>query len=206
MAQSTTGKKPNILILWGDDIGYWNISHYSKGMMGYQTPNIDRVAKEGATFTDWSSHKAAPPVAPASSGLRSGAGIGSGLTKVGMPGATVGLPEGRPDHCRIAEAARLRRRSVRQEPSRRSRRIPAEARARLRPVLRQPVSLERRRRAGTPQLCLGESGLEAGWRPHGVLHCVADGKGRRADRGHGRPPPEKRMESVDGEITAAALA
>jgi arylsulfatase A-like enzyme len=45
--------KPNILIIWGDDIGYWNISHYSKGMMGYQTPNIDRVAYEAATFTDW---------------------------------------------------------------------------------------------------------------------------------------------------------
>jgi arylsulfatase A-like enzyme len=45
--------KPNILIIWGDDIGYWNISHYSKGMMGYQTPNIDRIAQEGATFTDW---------------------------------------------------------------------------------------------------------------------------------------------------------
>src|SRR6266513_2950835 len=46
-------KKPNILILWGDDIGYWNISAYNQGMMGYKTPNIDRVAKEGALFTDW---------------------------------------------------------------------------------------------------------------------------------------------------------
>ena len=40
-------KKPNILILWGDDIGIWNISHFSRGMMGYQTPNIDRVARKG---------------------------------------------------------------------------------------------------------------------------------------------------------------
>src|SRR3981189_3986238 len=46
-------KKPNILILWGDDIGIWNISHFSRGQMGYQTPNIDRVAKEGVTFTDY---------------------------------------------------------------------------------------------------------------------------------------------------------
>jgi len=46
-------KQPNILILWGDDIGFWNISHNSRGMMGYRTPNIDRVATEGATFTDW---------------------------------------------------------------------------------------------------------------------------------------------------------
>src|SRR5262245_42235833 len=47
------GKKPNILILWGDDIGYWNLSAYNQGMMGYNTPNIDRIAKEGALFTDW---------------------------------------------------------------------------------------------------------------------------------------------------------
>ena len=46
-------KKPNILIIWGDDIGQSNISAYSKGLMGYQTPNIDRVAKEGILFTDY---------------------------------------------------------------------------------------------------------------------------------------------------------
>ena len=46
-------KQPNILILWGDDIGMWNVSKYSQGMMGYRTPNIDRIGEEGATFTDW---------------------------------------------------------------------------------------------------------------------------------------------------------
>ena len=46
-------KKPNILILWGDDIGQFNISAYNRGMMGYKTPNIDRIANEGALFTDW---------------------------------------------------------------------------------------------------------------------------------------------------------
>ena len=45
--------KPNILVIWGDDIGWANISAYNHGMMGYQTPNIDRIAKEGAMFTDW---------------------------------------------------------------------------------------------------------------------------------------------------------
>ena len=45
-------EQPNILIVWGDDIGYWNISAYNHGMMGYQTPNIDRIANEGALFTD----------------------------------------------------------------------------------------------------------------------------------------------------------
>ena len=46
-------KKPNIVIIWGDDIGWFNISAYNQGMMGYKTPNIDRIAKEGAMFTDW---------------------------------------------------------------------------------------------------------------------------------------------------------
>ena len=49
---SAQQKKPNILVIWGDDIGFWNISAYNQGMMGYKTPNIDRVAKEGALFTD----------------------------------------------------------------------------------------------------------------------------------------------------------
>src|SRR5678816_4511869 len=46
-------KKPNILIIWGDDIGWFNISANNQGIMGYRTPNIDRVAKEGCNFTDW---------------------------------------------------------------------------------------------------------------------------------------------------------
>ena len=50
---SAFAAKPNILVIWGDDIGWSNISVYNHGMMGYQTPNIDRIAKEGAMFTDW---------------------------------------------------------------------------------------------------------------------------------------------------------
>ena len=46
-------KKPNILIIWGDDIGQFNVSAYNRGAMGYKTPNIDHIAKEGALFTDW---------------------------------------------------------------------------------------------------------------------------------------------------------
>jgi len=46
-------QKPNILVIMGDDIGYWNISAYNRGMMGYRTPNIDRIASEGAIFTDY---------------------------------------------------------------------------------------------------------------------------------------------------------
>ena len=52
VGQAAAQEKPNIVVVWGDDIGYWNISAYNQGMMGYQTPNIDRIAEEGALFTD----------------------------------------------------------------------------------------------------------------------------------------------------------
>jgi arylsulfatase A-like enzyme len=60
-------EKPNILIIWGDDIGWYNISAYNHGVMGYRTPNIDRVAKEGAMFTDWYGQQSLRPVGPPSS-------------------------------------------------------------------------------------------------------------------------------------------
>jgi arylsulfatase A-like enzyme len=51
--QVNAQKKPNILVIFGDDVGYWNVSAYNRGMTGYKTPNIDRLAKEGALFTDY---------------------------------------------------------------------------------------------------------------------------------------------------------
>src|SRR5438067_8507250 len=82
-------KKPNILILWGDDIGMWNISHFSRGMMGYRTPNIDRIAEEGVTFTDYYSQQSC--TAGRACFICGQNPVRTGLTKVGMPGATVGL-------------------------------------------------------------------------------------------------------------------
>jgi arylsulfatase len=82
-------KRPNILILWGDDIGIWNVSHFSRGMMGYRTPNIDRVAVEGAMFTDYYSQQSC--TAGRACFITGQNPVRTGLTKVGMPGATVGL-------------------------------------------------------------------------------------------------------------------
>jgi arylsulfatase len=87
--QTMATKQPNILILWGDDIGMWNISHYSRGMMGYQTPNIDRIAEQGVTFTDWYGQQSC--TAGRACFITGQNPIRTGLTKVGMPGATVGL-------------------------------------------------------------------------------------------------------------------
>jgi arylsulfatase A-like enzyme len=83
------GKKPNILILWGDDIGIWNCSFFSRGMMGYRTPNIDRIANEGVAFTDYYSQQSC--TAGRACFICGQNPIRTGLTKVGMPGATVGL-------------------------------------------------------------------------------------------------------------------
>ena len=60
-------KKPNILILWGDDIGTWNVSYFSRGMMGYRTPNIDRVANEASPSPTTTASRAVRPAAPPSS-------------------------------------------------------------------------------------------------------------------------------------------
>src|SRR5687768_5515446 len=82
-------KKPNILILWGDDIGYWNISAYNRGMMGYQTPNIDRIANEGALFTDWYGQQSC--TAGRACFITGQSGFRTGMLKVGLPGAKEGL-------------------------------------------------------------------------------------------------------------------
>jgi arylsulfatase A-like enzyme len=82
-------KKPNILIIWGDDIGGFNISAYNHGMMGYKTPNIDRIAREGALFTDWYGQQSC--TAGRAAFITGQSPIRTGLTKVGLPGAPEGL-------------------------------------------------------------------------------------------------------------------
>jgi arylsulfatase A-like enzyme len=81
--------RPNILVIWGDDIGITNLSCYSDGIMGYRTPNIDRLADEGMRFTD--SYGEQSCTAGRASFITGQSGFRTGLTKVGMPGATVGL-------------------------------------------------------------------------------------------------------------------
>ena len=81
--------KPNILIIWGDDIGWFNISANNNGIMGYRTPNIDRIAKEGANFTDWYGQQSC--TAGRAAFITGQSPIRTGLTKVGLPGAKLGL-------------------------------------------------------------------------------------------------------------------
>src|SRR5271169_6650598 len=82
-------KQPNIVIIWGDDIGQTDVSAYSMGLMGFHTPNIDRVAKEGMIFTDYYAEQSC--TAGRSSFITGQCGLRTGNTKVGMPGAAQGL-------------------------------------------------------------------------------------------------------------------
>ena len=95
-------KKPNIVIIWGDDIGQSNISAYSRGLMGYKTPNIDRVAKEGMMFTDYYAEQSC--TAGRASFITGQSGLRTGLTKVGLPGATVGLQKEDPTIAELLKA------------------------------------------------------------------------------------------------------
>ena len=86
---AAANKKPNILVIWGDDIGWFNVSAYNRGMMGYKTPNIDRIATEGALFTDWYGEQSC--TAGRSAFLTGQSGFRTGNLKVGLPGAPEGL-------------------------------------------------------------------------------------------------------------------
>jgi arylsulfatase A-like enzyme len=206
-------KQPNILILWGDDIGIWNISHFSKGMMGYQTPNIDRVANEGVSFTDYYGQQSC--TAGRAAFITGQNPLRTGLTKVGMPGATVGL---QPEDPTIAELLKPLGYATGQFGKNhlgdRNEFLPtvhgfdeffgnlyhlnAEEEPELPDYPKSPAFKER-------------------FGPRGVLHCKATstenpappdprfgpwGKQTVEDTG---PLTKKRMETIDEEITSAAL-
>jgi arylsulfatase A-like enzyme len=193
-------KKPNILIIWGDDIGWFNISAYNHGIMGYKTPNIDRIAREGALFTDWYGQQSC--TAGRAAFITGQSPIRTGLTKVGLPGAKLGLQKEDPT---IAELLRpqgyvcgqfgknhlgdsdeflptmhgfdeffgnLYHLNAEEEPENED----------------YPKGPEFKKKFG----------------PRGVLKCKADGKGGQTIENTG-PMTKKRMETMDEEITAGAL-
>ena len=193
--------KPNILILWGDDIGMWNVSRYSQGMMGYRTPNIDRIGEEGVTFTDYYAQQSC--TAGRASFICGQNPIRTGLTKVGMPGAAVGLQKEDPT---IAELLKPLGYATGQFGKNhlgdRDEYLPCvhgfdeffgnlyHLNAEEEPELPDyPKDPEFKKKFG----------------PRGVLHCVADGKGGQTIKDTG-PLTKKRMETIDEEITERALA
>ena len=107
-------KRPNILVIWGDDIGTWNISHNNRGMMGYQTPNIDRIAREGVGFTNYYAQQSC--TAGRAAFIGGSVPVRSGMTKVGIPGAAEGWKKVEHHHGHGAQGPGLCHRPVRQEP------------------------------------------------------------------------------------------
>ena len=195
------GKKPNILILWGDDIGIWNISHFSRGMMGYRTPNIDRVAEEGVTFTDYYAQQSC--TAGRACFITGQNPIRTGLTKVGMPGATVGLQKEDPT---IAELLKPLGYATGQFGKNhlgdRDEYLPT-----VHGFDEFFGNLYHLNAEEEPELpdYPKDPAFKKKFGPRGVLHCKADGKGGQTIVDTG-PLTKKRMETIDEEITDAALA
>ena len=148
-APGPSARKPNILMIMADDIGWFNVSAYNHGMMGYRTPNIDRIAKEGALFTDWYAEQSC--TAGRAAFITGQSPIRTGLTKVGLPGADIGLRPEDPSVAEILEVSRLRQRPVRQKPPRRhATNFCRQTTASM--SFRQPLPSQRRGRAGKPGL------------------------------------------------------
>jgi len=100
--KAPAAKKPNIVIIWGDDIGQFNISAYNNGMMGYRTPNIDSIAKQGALFTDWYGQQSC--TAGRAAFVTGQSPIRTGLTKVGLPGSPEGMKKEDPTVATLLKA------------------------------------------------------------------------------------------------------
>jgi len=205
-------KQPNILILWGDDIGMWNISHFSQGMMGYRTPNIDRVAKEGVTFTDYYGQQSC--TAGRAAFITGQNPLRTGLTKVGMPGAKVGLQAEDPT---IAELLKPLGYATGQFGKNhlgdRNEFLPTSHG--FDEFFGNLYHLNAEEEPELPDYPKDPKFLAA-FGPRGVLHCVASEKddstvdprwgrvGKQTIKDTG-PLTKKRMETVDEEITASAI-
>jgi arylsulfatase len=195
-------KKPNILVIWGDDIGQSNLSIFTKGVMGYRTPNIDRIANEGMLFTDYYAEQSC--TAGRAAFIMGQSVFRSGLSKVGLPGATQGMQAADPT---IAELLKPLGYATGQFGKNhlgdRDEHLPtmhgfdeffgnlyhlnAEEEPELRDYPSEKDFPEFRKKYG----------------PRGVLHCWADGKGGQKIQNTG-PLTKKRMETCDDEFAAAA--
>jgi arylsulfatase len=193
--------KPNILVLWGDDIGWWNISFNSRGQMGYRTPNIDRVANEGVAFTDYYAQQSC--TAGRASFITGQNPIRTGLTKVGMPGAKVGLQKEDPT---IAEMLKPLGYATGQFGKNH-----LGDRDEFLPTMHgfdeffgNLYHLNAEEEPELPDYPK-DPAFKKLFGPRGVLHCKSDGKGGQTVEDTG-PLTKKRMETIDEEITSAAIS
>ena len=198
-------KKPNILVIWGDDIGTWNISHNSRGMMGYKTPNIDRIAREGVAFTDYYAQQSC--TAGRAAFISGSVPVRSGMTKVGMPKAPQGWQK---TDCTMATVLKSQGYATGQFGKNHQGDLDEHL-----PTmhgfdeflgslyhLNAEEEPENRDYPGDMKLANGKTFRET-FGPRGVLKSKADGKGGQTIENLG-PLTKKRMETIDDESMAAA--
>ena len=194
-------RQPNILILWGDDIGWWNISFNNRGQMGYRTPNIDRIANEGIAFTDYYGQQSC--TAGRAAFITGQNPIRTGLTKVGMPGADIGLSEEDPT---IAELLKPMGYATGQFGKNH-----LGDKDKFLPTMHgfdeffgNLYHLNAEEEPEDPDYPKNPAFKER-YGPRGVLHSWADGKGGQKIEDTG-PLNKKRMETIDDEVTDHALS
>ncbi len=189
-------RQPNILVIFGDDIGLWNISHNNRGGMGYRTPNIDRIHAEGATFTDYYGEQSC--TAGRAAFITGQSPVRTGLTKVGTPGAAIGLQKEDPT---IAELLKPLGYATGQFGKNhlgdKDEFLPTQhGFDEFFGNLYHLNAEEEPERPNYPQ----DPEFRRRWGPRGVIRSFADG--RVEDTG---PLNRKRMETIDDETTAACI-
>ena len=189
-------KKPNILVIWGDDIGQFNVSAYNMGVMGYRTPNIDRIAREGALFTDWYGQQSC--TAGRAAFITGQSPIRTGLTKVGLPGAPEGMQKEDPTIAGLLKPhGYMTGQFGKNHLGDRDEMLPtAHGFDEFYGNLYHLNAEEEPEHPDYPKT----ADFKKRFGPRGVIKSTADG--RIEDTG---PLTRKRMETVDEEVTSAAL-
>ncbi len=197
--------KPNVLVIWGDDIGTWNISHNNHGMMGYRTPNIDRIAREGLAFTDYYGQQSC--TAGRAAFIGGSVPVRSGMTKVGLPGAVEGWQKTDVTMATVMKSLGYATGQFgKNHQGDRDEHLPTmhgfdEFLGNLY-HLNAEEEPENEDYPGDMVMADGRTFKEV-FGPRGVLHCKADGNGGQTIEDTG-PLTKKRMETIDDETVAAA--
>src|SRR6476660_1281986 len=192
-------KNPNILIIWGDDIGQSNLSCFTRGMMGYRTPNIDRIANEGMLFTDYYAEQSC--TAGRAAFIMGQSVFRSGLSKVGLPGAAAGMKAEDPT---IAELLKphgyVTGQFGKNHLGDRDEHLPTmHGFDEFFGNLYHLNAEEEPENEDYPK----DPEFKKKFGPRGVLRCKADGKGGQTIENTG-PLGSKRMETIDEEFVADA--
>jgi arylsulfatase len=194
--QQAPTRKPNIVVIWGDDIGQFNLSAYNMGMMGYRTPNIDSIARQGALFTDWYGQQSC--TAGRAAFITGQSPIRTGLTKVGLPGTPEGFKKEDPTIAALLRAqGYMTGQFGKNHLGDRDDMLPTAHG--FDEFFGNLYHLNAEEEPENPDYPKNPE-FKKKFGPRGVIHSFADG--RITDTG---PLTRKRMETIDEEVTTKAL-